>query len=183
LSLEGFFMTELPEHDQFFLNVGKCLSTWNRVEASILQILEYGCSRRGALGHEFRIGYWAVVSFEARLKWCNAVVTHRLQGKKYEALAERWNALNNKAIKKARKRAEVAHGSVVTMVMGSDTQNKKVRFIPYMNREIDHLTAKLPLSPQATYDDLQHLRLKEIIERTGSFHRCLPTSANSWSIG
>jgi hypothetical protein len=99
-------MSELSPKEQLYINVGKCLSVWNQVEAEILHLTEYGCASNDTM----RLGYWAINSFEARLKMCNAVVTRRLAAAKHDDLAEKWNALNNKLIKKSQKRAEIAHG-------------------------------------------------------------------------
>jgi len=64
---------------------------------------------------EISVGYWAVVSFEARLKWCDTVVRLRTRGVQYAELATKWNNLNSQLSNKAKQRAKVAHGSVVSL--------------------------------------------------------------------
>lgn len=130
-------MSELSEKEQLYLNVGKCLSMWNGIEAEVLRLIEYAAANTRTVSPSVRLGYWAIISFEARLKMCNAMVSARLRGKEYEQLASRWKALNNKLIKKAGKRAEIAHGSVVTFQVGNDVENRKTRFIPAFHRKLD----------------------------------------------
>lgn len=133
-------MTELSEIERFYINVGKCLSLWNEVEVEVLRIIEYAAASSRMPNSSLKMGYWAIRSFEARLKMCNAMVSARLHEGKYEKLSKRWNTLNNKLIKKAQKRAEVAHGSVVTFRSGKSDQSKCVRFIPAFNKKLDEFT-------------------------------------------
>ncbi|MER8816312.1 hypothetical protein [Mesorhizobium sp. M0965] len=163
-------MVALSNQDQLFLNVGKCLTAWNMVEERVLNLLEYAHQRGGFGIAEINVGYWAVVSFEARLKWCNAVVSFRTRGDNYKELAETWNALNNKLIAKARKRAEIAHGSVIN-VKPSSASEFTSHFVPfYHKRRLEHT-----LQPHDTYvqsdfiKDTTTLRVSEIKARTQSF--------------
>jgi hypothetical protein len=129
-------MAELSVRDQLFLNVGKCLTAWNNVENELLIILEYALSEDlHSVRAEVGIGYWAVISFEARLRWCNSVLSYRLRGKAYAELLAQWNTLHNKLHKKSQKRAEIAHGSVVTTMERGKT-DFSYYFIPYFHKRV-----------------------------------------------
>lgn len=115
-------MSEPSPENRLYQEVGKCLSTWNRIEAELLRLLDYAHSYDGHGHIETELGYWAVVSFEARLKWCSTVLAFRL--KSHPELLSRWNSLSSRISEKAAKRAEIAHGTVVLTTNGCF-------FIPY----------------------------------------------------
>jgi hypothetical protein len=164
-------MSDLSNEDKLYLAVGRCLTAWNHLEERVANIIEILTKRdpEQDLVPEISIGYWAVVSFEARLKWCNAVVTYRTtQNPKFAHLQEEWSALNNSLIRKAKKRAEVAHGSVVTM-FDDDLTGSVTAFVPFFQSYVS----------RANYDDLlrpfwkntKTLSVAEIEDRTASFER------------
>lgn len=134
-------MGDLSEEDKLFLWVGRCLTAWNRVESRIVNLLDHAYSSDGVSSPgEVVIGYWSIVSFEARLKWCDSVVSYRVNRKHYEDLATEWNSLNNHVIKKARKRAEIAHGSVVNThgapKDGDTTPPRVTLFVPQFEKQM-----------------------------------------------
>jgi hypothetical protein len=167
-------LSELSVADQLYLNVGKCLTAWNRIEEQVLYLIEYAHSdERGVSNGSVMVGYWAVVSFEARLKWCNAVVGFSLRLDTHADLATRWNALNNKLITKARKRAEIAHGSVVTIREAWQTE-AQTHFVPYYHRKrVEHMMRPLAehLSKPAFFESTATLSVDELKERAESFSR------------
>jgi|GEM_PF-2151364 len=123
-------MNNQSEADRLYLLVGRCLTAWNQIEERVMHLIEYAHMRGDYDADEAVHGYWAVVSFEARLKWCSAIVNMRTATPEYQELNERWNALNNHLIKKARKRAEIAHGSVVELF------GARPAFHPFYHRKI-----------------------------------------------
>lgn len=163
-------MVALSNQDQLFLNVGKCLTAWNRVEEQVLYLLDYAHQHGGFSTGEINVGYWAVVSFEARLKWCNAVVSFRTRGDNYQELAGTWSALNNKLIEKARKRAEIAHGSVVN-VKSSGASEFTAHFVPfYHKRRLEHTLQPYDAYVQSDFiKSTTTLAVSEIKARTESF--------------
>jgi hypothetical protein len=159
-------MSELSVRDQLFLNVGKCLTAWNNVENELLIILEYALSQDlHSTRIEVSIGYWSVVSFEARLRWCNSVMAYRLRFKTYSELMTRWNALHNKLSKKNKKRAEIAHGSVIR-AYEQGVEGFSDYFIPYFHkrrtdylllaREEFHKTHFATHAKHLTVEDMKH---------------------------
>ena len=165
---------QLSIEDQLYLNVGKCLTAWNRVEEQILYLVEYAHSDdKGRSNGSVMKGYWAVVSFEARLKWCDAVVGFSLRFDPHAELAARWNSLNNKLIKKAKQRNEIAHGSVVTLREAWETDDE-IRFVPYYHRKrVEHLIRPLSehLSKPAFFKNVATLSVEELKARSERFNR------------
>lgn len=123
-------MDELSVEQQLYLNVGKCLTRWNQVENEVAILVSYGCSFDSFEPMEISVGYWSIISFEARLKWCDTVVSLRTRGKKYEDLSARWTSLNSRLKHKSQQRAKIAHGSVVARL---HVEKKVVthHFVPY----------------------------------------------------
>jgi hypothetical protein len=173
LSLEGSGMSDLSIADQLYLNVGKCLTAWNRVEEHVLYLIEYANTTGGYTTPDISVGYWAVVSFEARLKWCDAVVSFSTRGDAYSDLARRWNALENKLREKARKRAEIAHGSVVSL-REAGHQAPQTHFVPYFHRrKLEHQLRPLAehqISPEF-FKNIATLSVENLTERVESFLR------------
>jgi hypothetical protein len=165
-------MFELSEKEQLYINVGKCLSMWNGIEAEVLRLIEYAAAHTRTVSASVRVGYWAVVSFEARLKMCDAMVSARLRGDKYKDLAAQWNALNNKLIKKAGKRAQIAHGSVVTFKIGDD-KTPVHRFIPAFHRKLDEFAIPQEDGTYQQYevDSFPHISVADMQSRTESFRK------------
>lgn len=125
-------MPELSESDLLYINVGKCLTSWNRIEEEVLGLVSYCCSLDWAEPMELSVGYWAVVSFEARLKWCSSVTSLRTRGTEYSELNATWRNLDTQLTKKAKQRAKVAHGSVVGFI-DPKTSKRSTYLIPYFH--------------------------------------------------
>lgn len=99
--------------DEIYEQVGKALSVWSQVEETLCTIYALAVIRKvtdpmGAAAS----GYWAIISFEGKLKMTNAALGFRLAG--HDCLLEEWHPIFNALGKKASKRAELAHGTVAT---------------------------------------------------------------------
>lgn len=145
---------------RLFEMVGRCLSAWNSIENEILRILEYVHDNDEHSNEEVAIGYWSIISFEARLKSVSAIVQYRTRYPSHEDLASDWNALNNHIMKKAQKRAEVAHGSVILVTSKNETETNQL-FVPALERQ--RLAYRTAIQNGAKDNQfLQHIRhLKE----------------------
>jgi hypothetical protein len=162
-------MAATSERDQLFMQVGRTLTAWNHIEEELLYLLEYAHSSDGIVGAELSVGYWAVVSFEARLKWCSAVVAFRTRFPAYGDLSSEWNALSNYLIEKARKRAEVAHGSVKSI---TDEKNRLVNcFVPYYHKRMMEFRFRAHDDQTSLERTLTPLALKDLQQREESFAR------------
>lgn len=161
-------MESLSEADKLFIMVGRCLTAWNRVEEGILNLIEYACTRQDNMVDEIAYGYWSVVSFEARLKWCAAIVNMRTTDPGYEAINAEWNTLQSYLSKKAQKRAEIAHGSVVELsgyLPGFYAFFQKHASIYANERQKNIITSKFPSFQQ----NHKPLSVSELTDRENSF--------------
>lgn len=165
-------MTEISLRDQLFLNVGKCLTAWNHVENEILGLIEYAHSLDGVVGIETSVGYWSVISFDARLRWCDSIITYRLRPPPYSELSTRWRSLKDKVHKKAQKRAEIAHGSVITMMERGESDFTDY-FVPYYNQRRTQFNLKYSDELHVSHfpTDAKHLKVSDIEARTASFSK------------
>lgn len=164
-------MSDDPERDRLFLQVGRTLTAWNEIEEGVLSLLEYAHSHNGIVGPEISVGYWAVVSFEARLRWCNSVVELRTRFVGYEELAAEWKTLANQMTAKARKRAEVAHGSVKSIY--DARRNLVDLFVPYFHKQMMEFRF-LPYDRHIATPLEKHLKslsLSDLKAREDSFRR------------
>jgi hypothetical protein len=173
-------MSELSLKDELYLNVGRCLTAWNGIEEQVLYLIEYAHSDEKAQSNgSVGFAYWAVVSFEARLKWCDAVVKFSMRYHTHNELASRWNALKDKLSKKARKRAEIAHGSVVSVhedafFKGPRNPEGSTAFVPFYHRKrLDHSMRSVAehVEGKSVFETTGHLSVEELKARKESFVR------------
>lgn len=163
-------MSDLSVRDQLYLHAGRCITAWNHVENETLQLLEYAFSRDGYSQVETSVGYWSVVSFEARRKWCDSVVSYRLKSPPYDDLRARWANLTGRLQKKARKRAEVAHGTVIGI---TEPQDRALSYylVPFYHKRQNDFN----MLPHAEYhenrfsDFVKHVSVEELKHREQSF--------------
>lgn len=135
-----------------------------------MNILDYAHAYDG-YGHiETEISYWSVVSFDARLNWATNVTAHKLRHDTHTLLLERWTKLSERTRKKAKKRAEVAHGSVVRV-----SGEPSAYFIPYYHRRWTDFRSLEPniddTFPEEFPQFAKHLNEASFEERTRSFDR------------
>jgi len=149
--------------------VGRALTEWNHVEAALCRFY-CQCLAPGP-GIYPASGFWAVVSFEAKLKMTDAIARACLDG--HPRLLETWNALNNRLIGKNKNRNRVAHGSVWrTTWVNKDTgvEMTDVYLVPYFFQDDD------TVPPSQLFEDFDNdprerarLGIKELSDITDSF--------------
>ena len=155
---------------QLYFSVGQCLTAWNGVEGLLATLVEHGHSKTEYYENDIAVGYWAIVSLEARIAWCDAIASHRLRGSQYAELRERWTTIVNRLKKKARKRNEIAHGRVISTVtrVGPTTF-----FVPYYNQRL-FAYHQLPVDEFIATDfsnSANPLNADQINERCASFRK------------
>lgn len=98
--------------DPILAAVGRCLYGWSSVERSLASLFvalhDQSCVPEPK---HLQAAFDAVSSFEVRLAMVNASVRH--DERNAGVFSEKWNALYNKLTRAARKRAQVAHFSIV----------------------------------------------------------------------
>jgi len=140
------------DYDDYCMWVGRCLSAWSLVEARLNQTLSMSLNNASG-AHE---AYWAVVSFDARLKMTTTALLHRLEGR--SDLIEKWRPIEKKVVRKSRQRNRIGHGTVMTIQSGPKPY---VRVIPYLWKDINKL------SPAEMEDAMN---MKQLVECCNSFN-------------
>ncbi|UCI19279.1 hypothetical protein FJ970_30460 [Mesorhizobium sp. B2-1-8] len=170
-SFSGSLMFDDETRDALYLNVGRCLSAWNQVEDQILHLTQFALEAGGHRDATFAAGYWMVVSFDARLKLCNAMISYALRGSRNEDFKLRWDTLNNRSHAKSRKRAEIAHGSVVVTREGDQDQFHAYFFPYYHKRQFDHHASGGFWKGESFSGTTKHLRVEDLQNIAAAFNR------------
>lgn len=89
--------------------VGIALSRWNRVEWSLCNLFST-CISADFSGASSR-AYWAVLSFDAKLKMVDAAMRARCSS--LPRFLSQWNKINNRLSTQNRVRNKIAHGTVM----------------------------------------------------------------------
>jgi hypothetical protein len=108
--------------DPLYLAVGRCLEKWSWVEVNLAILLAglLGGQRSGLIGPAFH----AVINFKDKLRMVDEVAKRTLSGKRLA----RWETLSSRVDKKAKKRNEIAHASIV---LHGGTAPLEARLHPY----------------------------------------------------
>src|SRR5690348_13197979 len=112
----------LSEFEQFYLNLGSAISTWQDVEVGLLDVFHRvsGTSR-----HIAQAILLSVISFEARHSMTNATATVALDGSR--KLRE-WNALSERVGDNQETRNRLAHFSL-TQASGKNPKSTFMLFL------------------------------------------------------
>ena len=137
----------------FYAQVGKTNSTWQLVEKHLYDVLHRIImpSRPGAHAAAF----FAVPSFRAKLNLTHASIQFALFDK--PDLLKEWQAIYNKAGRKADRRNEIVHGMIYTE-FNEKVKERKVYVAPIINDTRDKIPAK---QPNTKPEPLTLRRLKE----------------------
>lgn len=110
-------MPELPakatpeQIDALYAAIGRALSQWAEVEDELCLLF---CAAVHDENHSpCNEAYWAVASFEARLKMADVAIMRTTT--RHPELKKRWGTLKNNLHDQNRKRNEVAHGRVLSI--------------------------------------------------------------------
>jgi hypothetical protein len=174
-------MPDLPDYDEVYLQVGRTLTEWNIVEHELIDLLEYAHMVDGYIGPEVSVSYWAIVSFEARLGMCNAVVLFRTEGDQYKELRERWTSLWKRIKRNVRKRNTVAHGSL--RLMPDKSSGMTACLVPYIGQRMTQFRVLPDEKKRALHIHLKPVRLKELKkwqEEFGALTKDIRTFRISW---
>lgn len=99
------------EWDEIYLAAGRCLHEWSTVETALTSLFVILHDQKADdYGHPLRMAFEVVQSFEVRLAMVAATVEF---DKRCADYAPHFNGLKNKLDRAARKRAEVAHFSII----------------------------------------------------------------------
>ena len=161
---------ELSQKELLYLEVGRCLSAWNAIETSLLTLIEYAHTRKNIFPPEVAVGYWVILSFEARLNWCDAVVRYRTSPAPYAAVAQEWDALKSLLKKKARKRAEVAHGTVFEIHDG-DNQLVATGLYPFADRRVLEWSLGIGRKKSRFIDQFESISASDLRSRAEGFRQ------------
>lgn len=126
----GLLVLEKEKPEVFYAAIGRALTVWSGLENDLCTLF---CRCVGtAISFPANHAFWAVVSFDAKLKMTDAAMTslfpegHPIFGK--------WVKLKDHLHKKNRKRNEIAHGTLVSMPH-RDKRTRKTKndlfFAPY----------------------------------------------------
>lgn len=111
-----------PHRDPIYLAVGRGMEKWSWVEVNLAILLEglLKSRRQGLVGP----AYHAVINFKDKLRMVDEVAKRTLSGKRLKA----WNTLSGRIGRKANKRNEIAHASIV---LHGRTAPLEARLHPY----------------------------------------------------
>lgn len=164
-------MAMQDDEREIFEAMGRCLSSWNKIEERILSLLEYLHSHDGVMvPAELALGYWSIISFEARLKWAATVLEYRLQPQTgtYSELRSDWKEIKNLLKSLSSKRAEVAHGTVVWFP--SQNGGLRVLLVPALQRKLTSHRMRIGTEAgRALSSVLGGLEAKELLAREDLF--------------
>lgn len=115
--------------DVIYAAVGRALSEWSAVEDQLGKVYCTAINPRNSLSAER--SYWAVTSFDARLKMVDAVINSRCKHKKI--ILTGWALVHTELVAQNRMRNKIAHGTVLRLT--NPNPNAKVQkelfFVPY----------------------------------------------------
>ena len=101
--------TKHADFERIYLAVGRALSRWSLLEWDLAILF---CACLGPYANYGEFAFWAVVSFEGKLKMTDAVVRPNLRGGT-AAINTEWDVIFNQLTKKNRMRNKIAHGTVL----------------------------------------------------------------------
>jgi hypothetical protein len=98
------------EAEKIFIELGKALSRWSILEDTLCTAfcLATGNANTFPNSHAF----WAIISFDAKLRMTHSVLTVRFRGN--AEILSMWARAYSKLSRKKEKRNKLAHGTVVT---------------------------------------------------------------------
>lgn len=154
----------LAEMNEMYALIGSSLARWNDIEGSLAFL--FALTLRADASYSMT-AYHAVVSFEARLAMVNAVAKRRL--KEHGDLLARWTSLSSRLTKKAKKRAEIAHCTVMRFQIRTDPGAWIVEALPFWSVSklmtgFTHRPNKTPVGPKGVA-----LSLGDLKSRSESF--------------
>lgn len=126
----GLLALEKDKPEQFYAAIGRALTVWSGLENDLCLLF---CRCVGtAVAFPANHAFWAVVSFDAKLKMTDAAMVALFPDS--HPISAKWVKLKNHLHKKNRKRNEIAHGTLVSMPY-RDKRTKKATndlfFAPY----------------------------------------------------
>lgn len=134
-------MSKKSEDPNLFMHaVGLALTTWGRVEVAHCAVFCRVAS--GTVSNEaLERAYWAISSFDGRLKMVNAAISHAFS--QHAEYLETWTDLHRALESKNKIRNKIAHGSVVPLsVPDADSGHLEVKFVPYFWSNLENLMTK-----------------------------------------
>ncbi|MFC4724409.1 hypothetical protein ACFPB0_03800 [Glycocaulis abyssi] len=150
------------ERQAAYTLVGEALSLWNQIEGSLAFLFASYLKTDASIA---MASYHAVISFEARLAMVNAAAEKKLR--LHPELFDRWKTLSGRISKKAKKRAEIAHCTIMIM---EHNGRYTVEALPYWHFSKLLAGAKyrgpglMPVAPNGL-----SLSLKQLDDRIASF--------------
>lgn len=146
--------------------IGDALGRWAGVEWEVCRLF-CKCVNAESTGPAMS-GYWAVASFDARLKMTDAAVRTLLIVEP-KAINDEWNAINNHLVRKNRTRNKLAHGS---FVMTGGTPEDEFFFVPYYWASLGKVVVTdADDGPELSIKEMERLDLKQIGEMSDGFYR------------
>jgi hypothetical protein len=150
------------EEEKFYAAIGRALTIWSSVEDALCYVYCRAISR-GEWTYTEK-AYWAVVSFEARLKITDRLVKARLEGR-VAALAE-WLTIHDLIRDHNTERNKLAHGSVLQMPYSNSRMPEPkidLFFAPYFwSRSRSHFRKVRPINGKLDGRPKERLYLPDI---------------------
>lgn len=129
---------------KFYTAIGRALTAWGRVEDALCHVFCHAISKDRWTYTEK--AYWAVASFDARLKMTDRLVKSRREGKK--AALAKWGSVYDDVFAHNLIRNKIAHGSVLQFPYSNRKHPKQeidVFFAPYFwSRSREHFRKVQP---------------------------------------
>lgn len=135
-----------PTVDDLYMVVGKCLHAWSNVELN-LSMLFMALNDHPRDNHHLRAAFDAVQSLEVRLSMIHATIIH--DPRNSGIFTEKWNSLYNKISRTARKRAQVAHFTIIAHSRLGRPETATLKLQPFFT-----LTSMMTNASMLTYDQL-----------------------------
>lgn len=142
------------ESKQFYSEIyealGEALCSWSKVESTLGQI--YCKSINIENGWPAIHGFWAVASFEGKLKMSEAVISSALVG--HPEIADKWTSASKQLRVKSKVRNKLAHGVVYTQnwTTRKGRDREDTFFSPYGFKELATNFASLKEMTSPRYD-------------------------------
>jgi hypothetical protein len=170
--------TTLDLENEIYQLIGRALTEWSKVEETLSGLFALATIQRV----DDKIGpaacaFWAVLSFDAKLRMTDAALTFRLSD--HEALVTEWHSLKKSLSKKAKKRAELAHGTVARWTFTNPKTKEKEAgsfFAPSLYKQVNaksdsSLRVRVMITTSGDTRPEGRLDKEDIEERIGGFQK------------
>jgi hypothetical protein len=122
-----------------FAAIGEALTEWSYMELSLAKLF---CAAASAIDDEAAYrAFWTALSFEGKLKMTDAA----MQVVGDDSIREQWSELLDSLRSKAKKRNEIAHGTVMTF---HGEHSTKTRHVPYLWSDTHEILETEPGPPK-----------------------------------